>query len=203
MKKLLLAAAILGLLLPRPIDGSLSQKPSKSTESPTADEIVIYREVLRQFAPDDSGAAGTVNVSVATYPVDPNDPNDGLSCSFPDGIQPANLATASRAFHELPQDVLPNKMTHLVDPKKQAKMVHNNDPSKTIREGKSVALALKDAYVTALLSLSEIVFDKEHTHAMVSYRFWCGSLCGSGKTLIFEKVGNEWKKTGNCADWIA
>ncbi len=38
---------------------------------------------------------------------------------------------------------------------------------------------------------------------VVSYRFWCGSLCGNGATWVFEKVGKQWKKTDSCGDWIS
>lgn len=205
MRKVLFAAIVLGVALPHSLASSQAQKPTKSTESLTADEITIYRAVLQRNAPDNSGAPGTLNVSAITYPLDPSSPLSGLSdSSCLKGIQLDNLATASRSFHELSQDILPNKVGRLVDPKKQKKIVHDNDPDKTMREGKSVDTAVKGAFGTALFSLSEIAFDKERTHAVVSYSFWCGSLCGNGATWVFEKVGNEWKKTDrNCGDWIS
>jgi hypothetical protein len=99
---------------------------------------------------------------------------------------------------------LPNNAARLVDPKKQTKIVHDNDPDKTMREGKSVDSAVKAAFGTGLFSLSEIAFDKARTHAVVSYTFWCGSLCGNGATWVFEKVGNEWKQTDrNCGGRIS
>jgi hypothetical protein len=205
MRKVLFAAIILEIGLLYPVAHSQAQKPTRSTENLTADEIAIYRAVLQRNAPDNSGAPGTLNVSATTYPLDPSSPLSGLSNSgCMKGIQLDNLATASRSFHELPQDILPNNVARLVDPKKQKKIVHDNDPDKTMREGKSVDTAVKDAFGTALFSLSEIAFDKERTHAVVSYRFWCGSLCGNGATWVFEKVGNEWKNTDrNCGAWIS
>jgi hypothetical protein len=202
MRKVLFAAIILGIGLPFSLASSQARKPTKSTESLTADEIAIYRAVLQRNAPDNSGAPGTLNVSATTYPLDPSSPLSDSGCLK--DIQPDNLATASRSFHELSQDILPNNVARLVDPKRQKKIVHDNDPSKTMREGKSVDTAVKDAFGTALFSLSEIAFDEERTHAVVSYSFWCGSLCGNGATWVFEKVGNEWKKTDrNCGDWIS
>jgi hypothetical protein len=92
----------------------------------------------------------------------------------------------------------------LVDAKRHAKIVHKNDPDRTMRNGKSVESAVESAFSTGLFSLSEIAFDNGHRHAAVSYRFWCGSLCGQGATLVFEKVGDEWKKTDrNCGGWIS
>jgi len=55
-----------------------------------------------------------------------------------------------------------------------------------------------------LFSVSEIAFDQQHNHAAVSYSFWCGSLCGNGATVIFEKIDGQWKKTNrNCGGWVS
>jgi hypothetical protein len=90
----------------------------------------------------------------------------------------------------------------LVDAKKQAAIVRRNDPDN--RVGKSVHDAVRDAFATGLFSVSEIAFDKEHQHALVSYGFYCGSLCGNGATVIFEKVGDVWKKTDRmCGGWVS
>ena len=205
MRKVLFAAFILGIGLPYPVARSQAQKPTKSTENLTADEVAIYRAVLQLNAPNNSGAPRTLNVSATTFPLDPSSRRSGLSNSgCLKGIQLDNLASASRSFHELSHDILPNKVARLVDPKKQENIVHDNDPDKTMGDGKSADTAVKGALGTALFSLSEIAFDRARTHAVVSYTFWCGSLCGNGATWVFEKVGNEWKKTDrNCGGWIS
>jgi hypothetical protein len=44
----------------------------------------------------------------------------------------------------------------------------------------------------------------EGHYAVVSYRFWCGSLCGNGSTLVFEKFDGEWRRTDRrCGEWIS
>ena len=92
----------------------------------------------------------------------------------------------------------------LVDPKKQVKLVHSNDPSNTIRKGKSVAKAVNEAFATGLFSMSEIAFDKDHRFGVVSYHFWCGFLCGNGSTVVFEKVDGEWREADRkCGGWIS
>jgi hypothetical protein len=92
----------------------------------------------------------------------------------------------------------------LVDPQKQTKTVRSNDPSKTIHKGKPVEDAVENAFSTALFSMSEIAFDREHRFAVVSYRFWCGSLCGNGSTLVFKKVKGEWRNANrHCGGWIS
>ena len=93
----------------------------------------------------------------------------------------------------------------LVDPKKQNKKVKERDPSKTIREGKSVEDALREAFQSALFTLSDVVFDKEREHAAVQYSFHCGGLCGNGATLIFHKTANGWEQDNKllCSFWQA
>ena len=38
---------------------------------------------------------------------------------------------------------------------------------------------------------------------MMSYSFRCGSLCGQGGTVVFEKKDGVWKKSQNCGGWIS
>jgi len=180
----------------------LSQKPVKNTAPLSNDEIAIYRAVLQHYV---SGDSGSLHVSATTYPLDPTSPMNHLSggeCL--NGIRLESLAEVSHSFHDLTPNILPGKAMKLVDPNRQGKIVRGNDPSKTIRGGKSVDSAVKEAFSTALFSMSEIAFDKEHRHAVVSYSFWCGSLCGNGSTLVLEKVGDQWKTTKrNCGGWIS
>ena len=177
-------------------------KPVKTTTPLTEDEIAIYRAVLQPNAPQGSEH---LNVSVRTYPLDPTSPMSGLSNAEGwQSIRLQNLATVAHSFHDLTPNVLSGSNMKLVDPAKQAKIVNNNDPSKTIRKGRSVQSSVRTAFSTALFSLSEIAFDKERRHAVISYSLWCGSLCGHGHTLIFEKVGNQWKKIDrSCGGWIS
>src|ERR1700722_6671234 len=188
----------LGFRSPR----STNAKPVKVTTTLSADEVAIYKAVLQHYS-----SCGTANlqVAVATYPLNPDSPTSGLAA--PDclkGIQLENLSAVSHSFHELPPDVLTGKSMTLVDPKKQAKIVYSNDPSKTIREGMPVENAVKDAFATALFSMSEIAFDKEHHFAVVSYHFWCGSLCGNGSTIVFERANGAWTNAHrNCGGWVS
>jgi len=181
---------------------STSDKPVKVTTPLSADEVAIYRAVLQKYS---SKEAASLQVSVATYPLNPDSPTSGLAA--PDclkGIELENLSAVSHSFHELTPDVLTGKMMTLVDPKRQAKVVHSNDPNNTIRKGKSVKKAVEDAFATALFSMSEIAFDKEHHFGVVSYHFWCGSLCGNGSTIVFEKINGAWRDANrNCGGWVS
>ncbi len=202
MKNLWFGALVLALAVLSAEAGPDRDKPIKNTAPLSADEIAIYRAVLRQYASSDSGS---LNVSTRTYPLDAASPMTGPADSeCLNGIQLENLTGLAHSFHDLTPEVLPAKNIKLVDPKQQSKIVRHNDPSKTIRNGQSVDTAVKDAFATALFSMSEIGFDKERSHAVVSYDFWCGSLCGNGATLVFEKVDGKWKKTSrNCGGWVS
>lgn len=177
-------------------------KPVKNASPLSVDEVSIYNAVLRHYSNEKDVA---LNVSQNTYPLDPSSPLSGLQdAECLKGIHLENIASVSRSFHELPADVLPGNKMKLVDPEKQAAIVRSNDPGKTIGKNKSVTAAVQSAFSTALFSMSEIAFDKERQFAVVSYRFWCGSLCGNGSTLVFEKVKGEWRKANrNCGAWIS
>ena len=92
----------------------------------------------------------------------------------------------------------------LVDPSKQESVVGRNDPSTTMRQGKSVDDAVDNAFANGLFSVSEIAFDKERRRALVSYTFHCGMLCGGGAIWVVEKVNGRWKKFDReCGSWIS
>src|SRR5215469_9122589 len=202
MKSVFLSALVLGIVLACPSTSSTGNKPVKATIPLSADEVAIYNAVLRHYSGNKDAA---LNVSQTTYPLVPSFLMSGLQgTECLKGIQLENLSTASRSFHELPPEVLPDKRMKLVDPKRQARVVHSNDPDHTIRKGQSVKDAVETAFSTALFSMSEIAFDKDHRFGVLSYRFWCGSLCGNGSTLVFEKVNGEWRNANrNCGGWIS
>ena len=59
-------------------------------------------------------------------------------------------------------------------------------------------------FLAGLSFAHEVKNDADHHFAVVSYAFWCGSLCGSGATLAFEKIGAEWRETDHeCGGWVS
>ncbi len=194
-------SVVLALAVPYTSSGSDETKPVKSATALSADEIAVYRGVLRIYSRDKDAS---LNVSERTYPLDPSASTTGFDkpeCL--NGVKLENLSTVSHSYHQLPLEVLPFKAMNLVDPRMQAGFVRSNDPSNTIRSGKAVNDAVEAAFANGLFSLSEIAFDKQHRFAAVSYRFWCGSLCGHGSTLVFEKVNGEWRKIRACGGWFS
>jgi hypothetical protein len=194
-------AVILVLAQPYCVTGSDDNKPAKSTTPLSAYEMAVYKAALRTYSKDKDAK---LNVSAKTYPLDASAPTTGFDrpeCL--NGVQLDNLSAVSHSYHELPPEVLPSKAMRIVDPKTHARIVRANDPSNTIRKGEPVKDAVEAAFATGLFSMSEIAFDKEHHFAAVRYSFWCGSLCGHGSTLIFEKVNGEWRNARNCGGWVS
>ena len=203
MRNLLVVGCLLALaMFPQTANSNKLRPPANNTTPLSADEVAIYRAVLRHYVPQ---GAASLNVSATTYPFDPMDSINHLSkeeCLK--GIELANLDETAHSFRDLTPEILSGKNMRLVDSSQQRKIVKANDPDKTMRTGKSVGNAVSDAFSTALFSMSEIAFDKQHRYAVVSYSFWCGSLCGNGSTLVFENFGGEWRKTDRiCGGWVS
>lgn len=181
----------------RALAGSSDKNPARNTNPFTVDEVAIYRGVLERW---NSNPRSLLNVSNRTFPIDRDLPD----CGCLSGIELQSIANATRTFHILTRDALGEKNIRLVDAERQAVIVQSNDPSNFIREGKPVEAAVNRAFSTGLFSMSEIAFDQEHRRALVSYSFVCGSLCGSGAVLLFEKVDGVWKTSKRvCGGWVS
>lgn len=181
----------------RALADSSDKKPTRNRNPFSADEVAIYRGILELW---NSNSPSLLNVSNRTFPIY----RDLPECACLKGIELQSIANAAHSFHILTRDVLAGKNIRIVDADKQAVTVQSNDPTKSIREGKSVEAAVNGAFSTGLFSMSEIAFDKEQRRALVSYIFVCGSLCGSGGVWMFEEVDGVWKKSERvCGGWIS
>jgi hypothetical protein len=213
MHRALLVITLLSTVLPQPSSKqsgfsghqlsspNVKTPPIKSSTPLSPDEVAIYKAVLQQYTSD---SPASLNVSAQTDPLDPSSPMNHVSDSdCLRGIQLENIDGIAHSYHDLVPEVLPSPDMKLVDPKKQSKIVRSNDPSRTIGHGRSVDSAVKTAFASGLFSMTEIAFDKDHHHALVSYGLWCGALCGNGSTLVFEKVGDHWKIHRHCGGWVS
>ena len=119
------------------------------------------------------------------------------------------LSSESRGneVHRFRQEDLPGlgaaSDIRLVDPEAHASEVREHDPGDAIRNGTSADDAVKDGFAHGLFTFGEIWFDRSHTHAVVSFRFWCGSLCGHGSTMLLEKRNGAWKQKKQCGGWVS
>jgi hypothetical protein len=173
--------------------------PTVSDKSLTPDELAIYSIILRYWM-DNGKGKHVVHLAVKTMPfyLDDMDRNCGKALHMDQGL-------VGEVHRFRPEDVAmlgPSKVV-LVDPEAQSKEVAENDPDKNIHKGKSIGEAVENGFAHGLTSLGEIHFDKDHLHAIVSYDFSCGSLCGNGATVILEKKDGHWIFAGHCSTSVA
>lgn len=178
---------------------AIDKRPPESRGKPTSDETAVYRAVLKQWV---AGDQDPLNVSVETYPLDVL--SETPACECLKGIDRQSLLSASNSVHSLTSDILPRKNIRLVDLDSQKTLAAQNDVGNSIASNRSVETAVNVAFRNGLFSLSEIAFDTEHRRALVSYSFACGLLCGSGRTVVLEKIGEEWKPAKlKCGGWVS
>jgi len=75
MQRLSVSVTLIALLLTCHAATSKSQKPIKSPASLSADEVAIYKAVLRTYSGDKDV---NLNVAATTYPLDPNASTTGF-----------------------------------------------------------------------------------------------------------------------------
>jgi len=178
---------------------AIDKRPPARRGKLTSDETAVYRAVLKQWL---AGDRDPLNVSVATYPLDVL--SETLTCECLKGIDHRSLLLASNSMHSLTSDILPRENVRLVDPDSRKRLAADNDMGNSIASNRSVETAVDEAVRNGLFSLSEIAFDTEHRRAIVSYSFVCGLLCGSGRTLVLEKICDEWKPAEfECGGWVS
>jgi hypothetical protein len=182
-------------------------KPQMSKEALTPEQIAVYRAVLNDYMRE---GEGSLNISIRTEPAELADDSSDSVRAKEIGFK-AEVRSV-RVVHKLDSVVRTDRRYRLVDPEEQAKKVDENDPQKLIKRAiddrEKVAAtqvddSVKQAFSTALFSLTEIIFDKSHRQAFVAYSFWCGSLCGNGSTMILKKTGQKWKVSKVCGSWVS
>lgn len=139
-----------------------------------------------------------VNFADRTVPFALMDSDQNGPCL--EGIKVNSSQGAVQTIHIFPTSIADGRSIRLVDPKKHKL----KDPGKAIKNGESVGNAVAAGFQAGLLSVSEIAFDEAHQFAAFRFSFICGSLCGRGGTLVFEKIDGKWKKSNRpCPSWIS
>lgn len=153
-------------------------KPKFRPDTPSDEQLAVYRAVFNNYMMD---SRGSLNLSRQTFPVTILLPvTEGCVNGFK-LEQTNNSVRTDTTVHTFTTAPAPNIV--LVDPQPQ------------IDERKRAA-------VWPDLSLSEIVFDKGHRHAVVGYGDDFGPTTGSGTIVVLEKTGNRWKITKACANYF-
>ncbi|MGD0681651.1 MAG: hypothetical protein ABR990_06330 [Terracidiphilus sp.] len=174
-------------------------KPKVSSQPLTAEQLGIYRTVLHGWMDNE---LSMVNLSIQTIPYPTSGAFDAGDCGKDLELEPV-VPTVVHRFRVADLAQLGSDKIVLVDPERQSREVAENDPGKTIGEGRSIEDAVRNGFAHGLVTVSEIRFDKQHKHAIVSYSFFCGSLCGNGGTIILEKVDGAWQRKSQCSNWIS
>jgi len=176
------------------------QARAKAKETPlTAEQLAVYQVLLHDWIDDGKTA---INLSTQTAPFPSTGEFDATGCGK--GLDLVPLAPAgTHRFRTVDVPQLGSGTLALVDPLRQAKDVDANDPEKSIGKGMPIEDAVDNGFAHGLVTLSEIRFDKAHKHAIVSYSFRCGGLCGHGGAIQLEKVDGAWQRKSQCSDWTS
>jgi len=167
----------------------------------TAEQIAVYRTFLKFYG---KGSDRVLYVADTTDWLNASDVRQDADCSHAFGQLEFDLTQDGPIVHRLDSNLAVIGHISLVDSALQSEKVRQNDPSKTMREGKPVDRAVSDAFASGLLTLSEIVFDKGHHKAVMTYSFFCGKLCGNGAVVMFKRIGRNWTVTKkSCGEWVS
>jgi hypothetical protein len=173
-------------------------KPRVSDKPLATEQLAVYRAFLETWYGSEKAA---INLSVETNMLQDSGQFSGEGC-----LKGLNLEENAGDVHRFRTEDLPQLgpfSFRLVDSEKQRREVADNDPGKAIHNGTSVDDAVRNGFSHALFTLSEIRFDKDHTHAVVAYSFVCGELCGNGGIATLEKKNGAWHRQGTCGEWQA
>lgn len=163
---------------------------------PSQDQIEVYHAFLIGYG---TGSKWRLNVGNRTTPLDISE-DDIRGCLT--GLEPEPSSDLS-AIHQFSSEVFRTDKVRLVESEQQRSIVSRTDPSHTIPEGESVDTAVEIAFSAGLLEMSEVVFSIGHSFAVMQFRFSCGSLCGNGGTLVFDRSGQKWKRSErSCHSYI-
>jgi len=171
-------------------------KPKVSNQPVTDEALGVYHAVLSDWADDGKSAVHLAAETIAL-------PSDALE-GCPKNIEWEKSPAAE--VHRFREDDVPklgSSKISLVERDAQEKEIAKNDPGAAIRKGKSVDDAVRSGFASGMVTLSEIRFDARHEHAIVWYGFHCGSLCGSGGTVVMERKDGAWRRNGYCSMWIS
>ena len=196
------APLLLAAKRPQPAGAVLSNTPLGS------EQTVIYRTFLTSYLSDPAnGSDAPLNVVLTTEPFNPGpEIHPDQACLSANSID--NLATPE--LHHLSADALPTDQIKLIDINTSASNEKSRTASAqvTFLKRRPTATPASTSSATSslpptMLTLSEIVFNKQHTLAAFHYTFACGEECGHGETVVYQRQGDVWKlaKTG-CSKWV-
>ncbi len=165
----------------------------------TPEQIDIYRAVLLEYTKGDPVAMKLAS-RTEPYRIDSTVSDN----CFRDVPRPANVEHP--LVHRMDPGVALSDRMHLVNAGQQGPTINEEEISNHGRAGAPLPKAgepTAQPIATELFTFSEIIFNKDHTRALVQYEYYCGGMCGDGGSMILQKEGGQWSLRGRCSYWIS
>jgi hypothetical protein len=182
-------------------------RPKLSKTHLSKEQIAIYRLVLEDYVK--YSGEGALSLAGKTVLLDRSDAFWEERCVESIQLDPPS----SKLFvHRLDPAVALSPRMVIFDPDELAKVIKDNNLRKdatNTADGDEKATkdrpsdAANRALRAGFFTLSEIAFDKHHRHAVLTYSFYCGGLCGNGAMVVLDKSGGKWKIGSKCGVWIS
>lgn len=170
---------------------------SGSAVSTSGSDIAsIYKAFLSRWS---EKAEGPRNVAESADAPTADDLKQYADCAKKLG-KPHTQWVAGSAIPDLRAILGKPSSLDFVDPKAWRPL----DPGALMANGTSVRSAVSAGMSQALITLSAITFNKAHDIAVFNFSFVCGSLCGTGSIVVFQKMQNGWVQSKiTCGGWQA
>ncbi len=172
-------------------------KPKVSDAPLSADQLAIYHAVVHEW-----GSESPEGTNLSMFTSLPRGPIADSNAECLNGHEFESVSMVHRIRNEDLSSIAHTGF-HLVDPDEHARVVIENDPQRHILNEKDIGKAVDNGFAKGLFTFSEVRFDKTHEFAVVSFSFWCGSLCGHGQTWVLKKTDGNWRKIKTCGVWIS
>ena len=160
-------------------------KPVLSRAPFSDEQLNVYRGLLDMLS-----VLHSKNLSTVSEPFDFTGFPETRPCL--NGIELEHVSEAQRIIHTFGPEITQGRDLKLVDRHEQTKLLKQRDASPIVPNEKLTEESQQNGSELNFLALSEIAFDKKHQFAVVKYVLRCGEHCGSGATLVMERVDARW-----------
>jgi hypothetical protein len=203
---------VVTLIFSLSIDGVLiaeEKEPELSKESLSIEQAEIYQVFLESFSKN-AKEKSVFYLANITVPLDQKAFEFDRECVR--GMHLEQSEDPAKTVHHLDEKLFSGLKIVLVDADKKAKSVEENDPQTLVQDvaqylpdefNKQLEDSIEGAIQNGYWTVSEVIFDQKHNHAVISAGFHCGSLCGFGNMIVFKKSGKKWKINKQCGGWIS
>lgn len=105
--------------------------------------------------------------------------------------------------------LLPEEWPRKITPKTESRLSdcgpQNFDPEITDKDRQTLVGKMGPNAVegVTLLTINQVILSRDKSMAIVTMEYTCGSLCGEGYSLLYEKQNGEWEHIGTQQHWIS